>query len=419
METIFCPSCGTKIPHDSVFCLKCGRSMAVSPNKPSASMSAPGVARRISLTHIGLGFLLAALLAGVAWQGVRRLTASMPTIEIGRTTETPAASDSTMVQTPQRSAPQRSAPPPPAKLPPGEIAAKYSDAVVILQSYNDAGQEVSQGSGFIFEASGKVFTNYHVIRGASRVTARMQDQSTHQVEYIVGFDMAHDVAALKLDTDALPAVHLGSASSVKAGDHVTVLGAPLGLESTLSDGIISAVREGGGSSRTLFQTSAPISHGSSGGPLFDDYGRVIGLAVATVEAGENLNFAVPIDFGTALLKEEHRISFPELLSMTAVHQPILSSSMSIPAQVVGLDVMVPQQGGVLAGSFSISGGFGNDLGVSLAAASGGAIWNGGVVQNYATLNVPFRGGRYKLILNNKIGPLWVSAKTVSGSVVLN
>jgi hypothetical protein len=54
METIFCPSCGTKIPHDSVFCLKCGRSMAVSPNKPSASMSAPGVARRISLTHIGL-----------------------------------------------------------------------------------------------------------------------------------------------------------------------------------------------------------------------------------------------------------------------------------------------------------------------------------------------------------------------------
>lgn len=81
--------------------------------------------------------------------------------------------------------------------------------------------------------------------------------------------------------------------------------------------------------------------------------------------------------------------------------------------------MVPQQGGVLTGAFSIAGGFGNDLGVSLASVSGVAIWNGGVVQNRANLNVPLPGGRYKLILNNKVGALWVAPKTVSGTVVLN
>jgi hypothetical protein len=411
MEKMFCPSCGTQIPHDSVFCLKCGRSMAVPPNESSAATPTPGLVRRVSLAHVVLGFLLAAVLAATL-NGLRRSTAATGKTEAGLTTQTPA-DVLTKSQVPQPSTPTA-----PVKLSAGEIAAKYADAVVVLESYNDLGQEVGQGSGFIFESSGRVFTNYHVIRGVSRVTARLRDQSTHEVEYILGFDMTHDVAALKLDGEGVPAVHLGSPASVKAGDHVTVLGAPLGLESTLSDGIISAVRESGGS-RRLFQTSAPISHGSSGGPLFDDYGRVIGLAVAIVEAGENLNFAVPIDFGTALLKEEHRIGFSEMLSMTAVHQPIISSSMSIPAQVVGIDVMVPQQGGVLAGSFSISGGFGNDLGVSLASASGGSIWSGGVVQNYANLNVPLRGGRYKLILNNKVGPLWVSPKTVSGTVALN
>jgi S1-C subfamily serine protease len=191
---------------------------------------------------------------------------------------------------------------PPVKLSAGEISTKYSDAVVVLENYNDQGQKASQGSGFICSPDGTVLTDYHVIRGASRMTARMHDQSVHDVEYISGFDMQHDLAALKIEGTDLPSVRLGNSLAVKTGDHVVALGAPLGLDSTLSDGIISAIRDAG--SFRLFQTSAPISHGSSGGPIFDDYGNVIALAVALMEAGENLNFAVPIDSAKPLLRRD-------------------------------------------------------------------------------------------------------------------
>jgi S1-C subfamily serine protease len=306
--------------------------------------------------------------------------------------------------------------PPPVKLSPGEISAKYSDAVVVLENYNDQGQKASQGSGFVCSPDGTVLTNYHVIRGASRMTARMHDQSTHDVEYIAGFDIQHDVAALKIEGMELPAVRLGDSLAVKTGDHVVALGAPLGLESTLSDGIISAIREAG--SFRLFQTSAPISHGSSGGPIFDDYGSVIALAVATIEIGENLNFAVPIDSAKAMLNRERQTSFAELLTTTTMHQSIISSSLSLPPQIVTINVAVPPQGGTLSGSLSISGGMGNDLGISVASNTGALVWNGGVIQNNANLNLRLPGGRYTLVLNNHVGAFWVSTKTVSGSVDL-
>jgi hypothetical protein len=296
----------------------------------------------------------------------------------GARTEVTNGQQPTPQQTTQASTKSKSAPPAPVKLSPGDIASKYSDAVVVLDNYNNQGQRMLQGSGFIFSSDGRVLTNYHVIRGASRIVARMHDQTMRDADYIVGLDTAHDIAVLKLYGDGLPSVHLGNSSVVKVGDHVTLLGAPLGLESTLSDGIISAVRES--AAFRVFQTSAPISHGSSGGPMFDDYGNVVGLAVATIEAGENLNFAVPIESTKALLTGEHQTSFAELLSTTAVRQPILASSVSIPPQVMTYAIVVPPQGGSLVGSFSIAGGLGNDLGMVLASDNGAIVWNGGIVK---------------------------------------
>ena len=418
---MFCPGCGTQIPDGSSFCLKCGRSMSVAPNVVAPETEhVPASTRRWRIdgaSSLGL-FAVAVIICACAFYYLNQHTA-----------QTSAQANTTSPETAQRTPkaeaaatatrPPSAPPPPPAplKLSPGEIAAKYSDAVVVLESYDDQGQKLAQGSGFVLSPDGKVFTNYHVIRGASRMLVRMHDQTTHDVEYIAGFDMAHDVAALKISGEGLPAVHLGNSRAVKTGDHVTFLGAPLGLESTLSDGIISAVREAG--NFRLFQTSAPISHGSSGGPLFDDYGNVVGLAVATMETGENLNFAVPIDAAKALLIRERKMSFDEMLSQTAVRQPILTSSLSVPPQVMAFDILVPQQGGLLAGSLSIAGGLGNDLGVSLASANGSVVWNGGVIQRYGNLSIPLRGGRYKLVFNNKMGPFWVSSKTVSGTVELS
>ena len=372
---MFCPSCGKEIPEDSRFCLGCGKAIHVVALRRDHLKGPPIRQRAFRAAFITFAGLI--LLGGVAVyyeSTTGRASGATPA-----TTHNDPADARTVTPKPDQP------PAPVVKLSPGEIASKYADSVVVLENYNDQGQKTSQGSGFISSTDGVMLTNYHVVRGASRMVARSHDQSIHDVEYVLGYDMQHDIAALKISGGGLPSVHLGESTSVKTGDHVTVLGAPLGLESTLSDGMISAVRDAG--SLRIFQTSAPISHGSSGGPLFDDYGNVIALAVATIEAGENLNFAVPIDSAKTLLKAEDQISFAELLSRTAVRQPILPSTISVPPQVVTLEIAVPQQGGVLAGSFSIAGGLGNDMGVSLIASNGGVMWGGGIIQNSGNLNV--------------------------------
>jgi S1-C subfamily serine protease len=397
---MFCPGCGTGIPDDSSFCLKCGRSMSVAPNaaKVTPAVETSTQPRKLPSPAVWIisGLAIVAL-AGIVYKvnqgkAVGAVTASsLPT--------------ATKIQEP-----------PPVKLSPGDISAKYADAVVVLDSYNDQGVRASQGSGFVSSPDGTVLTNYHVIRGASRMTARMHDQSIHEVEYVGGFDIQHDVAVIKIEGANLPSIHVGTSAGIKTGDHVVALGAPLGLESTLSDGIISAIRESG--TFRLFQTSAPISRGSSGGPIFDDYGNVIALAVATIETGENLNFAVPIDSAKTLLTQSRQTSFPELLAMTTMHQPIITSSISIPPQVMTYNITVPPQGGILSGSLLIAGGMGNDLGISVASDAGVLVWNGGVVQRNAVLNLRLRGGRYSLVLNNHVGAFWISSKTVSGMLEL-
>jgi hypothetical protein len=406
---MFCPSCGKEIPENSRFCLGCGKEIHVVAGGPALKSSEGSPSRRTGFRVAFITFAGLILLGGVVVyyeSTTGRASGATP----ATTNYTPA--DARTVTT------KPDPPPPvPVKLSPGEIASKYADSVVVLENYNDQGQKTSQGSGFISSSDGVILTNYHVVRGASRMVARSHDQSIHDVEYVIGYDVQHDIAALKMSGSGLPSVNLGDSTTVKTGDHVTVLGAPLGLESTLSDGMISAVRNAG--SFRIFQTSAPFSHGSSGGPLFDDYGNVIALAVATIEAGENLNFAVPIDSAKTLLKAENQISFAELLSRTAVRQPILTSTVSLPPQVVPIEFAVPQQGGVLAGSFSIAGGLGNDLGVSLVAANGAVVWGGGVIRSSGNLNIPLRGGRYRLILNNKMGPFWISSKTLTAAIELS
>ena len=400
---MFCPACGTQIPEDSSFCMKCGRSMSMAPSVATVAKKAAvptGPAMRV-------GLIVFASIAIVA------LTGMVYSLNRGK------AGPSVVAAMVAPTASSKLAPiqePLPAKLSPGDIAAKYSVAVVVLENYNDQGQKASQGSGFICSPDGTVLTNYHVIRGASRMTARMHDQSVHDVEYVGGFDVEHDVAAVKIDGESLPSVHMGNSALIKTGDHVVALGAPLGLESTLSDGIISAVREAGAS--RIFQTSAPVSHGSSGGPIFDDYGSVIALAVATIEAGENLNFAIPINSAKTLLTRTRQTSFTDLQSMTTMRRPIITSSISVPPQVMAFNIAVPQQGAVLTGALSIAGGIGNDLGMSLVSDNGVVIWNGGIIKNNASLDFRLRGGRYKLVLNNKMGPFWMSPKTVSGTVEL-
>jgi hypothetical protein len=116
---------------------------------------------------------------------------------------------------------------------------------------------------------------------------------------VIAVDKRKDIAFLKVPAVDLPTVKLGRSNTVEVGNTVFSIGNPLGLQNTLSQGLVSGIREMDG--YRLFQMSAPISPGSSGGPVFDSKGEVIGIAVLTIEGGQNLNFAIPIDYARGMV----------------------------------------------------------------------------------------------------------------------
>jgi hypothetical protein len=143
-------------------------------------------------------------------------------------------------------------------------------------------------------------TNFHVVQGAYDAQVKLKNGEVFDNAMVLDYDARHDVVLLKIRAVSLPTVTLGEASDVEQGDRAYAIGCPEGYSYTISDGLISAKRVIGGTE--MFQISVPISHGSSGGPLYDVYGRVIGITTAGImEGAQNLNFAVPLKYATVLL----------------------------------------------------------------------------------------------------------------------
>jgi hypothetical protein len=181
---------------------------------------------------------------------------------------------------------------------PREIAKVAFNSVVLLEMSDSNGQPLSLGSGF-FVSNGLIATNAHVIQGAGGGTAKLIGD-THKMQILgtVSVDRRADIALLKVVSNA-PALQLGSEGAPVVGDKVYVVGSPLGLERTFSEGIVSGLRRVGADS--IIQMTAPISPGSSGGPVMNEKGSVIGVAVATFKDGQNLNLAVPVSYISKLL----------------------------------------------------------------------------------------------------------------------
>ncbi len=180
-----------------------------------------------------------------------------------------------------------------------QIAQNTFPSVVLLVMEDANGQPVSLGSGF-FVLDDVIATNRHVITGAVRGYAKLVGQKTkYDVAGIVGIDPARDLALLALRGVSAPSLPLGDSGQVAVGDEVYAIGNPQGLEGTFSQGIVSSIRKIG--SDTLLQITAPISPGSSGGPVLNAQGEVIGVAVAAFKVGQNLNFAIPASYLTSLL----------------------------------------------------------------------------------------------------------------------
>jgi uncharacterized protein (TIGR02145 family) len=150
--------------------------------------------------------------------------------------------------------------------------------------------EIGQGSGF-FVGTNLIATNYHVIEGATEAFCYTNSSAAkYEIEGYVAVDKEVDLVILKVKGVNKPAIKMSTSTPIP-GQKVYVLGSPKGLPATITDGIVSGLRDWDGTK--LIQISAPISHGSSGGPVLNANGLLVGISVGALEDGQNLNFAIP------------------------------------------------------------------------------------------------------------------------------
>ena len=191
-----------------------------------------------------------------------------------------------------------------------ELARRAMVAVVRLEVLDRLGNEQGSGTGFFVSPEGWLVTNHHVIEGAQRVVASLADGERLEITGVLAVDEENDLAVLATTGERFSALPLARSSlDVEIGEGVVVFGGPLGLAGTLSDGIVAAVRRPGdralGRDETFevarLQITAAISPGSSGSPVLNLDGEVLGVVVSQAVFGQNLNFAVPIEAVRALL----------------------------------------------------------------------------------------------------------------------
>jgi serine protease Do len=182
----------------------------------------------------------------------------------------------------------------------------------------------SLGSGFLVHPAGYVVTNAHVVRRAQKITVTLADNSKHPAR-IISADEKHDLAVLKMDPpkgDKLAHLPLGRSDDLMVGETVIAIGNPLGYQHTVTRGIISALDRklefaSGVAYEGIIQTDAPINSGSSGGPLLNACGELIGINTAIRADAQNIGFAIPVD---ALIQQ-----FPDLLDFERINRAVFGA----------------------------------------------------------------------------------------------
>ncbi len=234
------------------------------------------------------------------------------------------------------------------------VAKKVLPSVVTVAASRGGGV-VATGSGFVVSSDGYLITNDHVVIGSvGAILVRFNDGNVLSGR-VVGTLPESDVAVVKIDKTNLPAVEFGDSDAVQVGDPVLAVGSPQGLYNTVTSGIVSAVDRpielpGSGADPTRYyaaiQTDATIDHGSSGGPLFDAAGRVIGVTSSGAGTGGDqdhaigLNFAIPIN-------QAKRIA-QEIISTGAAHRTVIGASFDSSYQGVGVKLGTVDPGGPAA-----------------------------------------------------------------------
>jgi serine protease Do len=214
---------------------------------------------------------------------------------------------------PVHAVPAHVAPAPPRPMSPADIAARGLPSIVTIRT------EQTLGTGFVVRADGWIATNLHVIVGGPRVKVTLRDirgdRELDAVE-VIAASPEHDLALVRVEAHGLPALALGDSDAIRPGDSIVAIGNPFGLEDTVSNGLVSARRHVDADVEIL-QISAPIAPGSSGGPIFNDRGEVIGVATAVLDKGQNLNFGMPVRYLAPMMKDPSPVSFADFARLIA------------------------------------------------------------------------------------------------------
>jgi hypothetical protein len=196
-------------------------------------------------------------------------------------------------------------------LSPSQVFDKVKDSVVVVKTLDANGKAIGQGSGVLLP-SGKIGTNCHVVKNGASFLVGGGKQFASATLW--GSDEDKDICLLEAVGITGEPAQLGQASRLKVGEPVYAVGAPRGLELSLSDGIVSQLR---GGTPPFIQTTAAISPGSSGGGLFDAEGRLVGFTTLYIEGGQSLNFAMPVEWageiqqGSKVLQESNTKAAPK------------------------------------------------------------------------------------------------------------
>lgn len=276
--------------------------------------AAAGAGGLVLVAGIGVGVLVSA-----AFRGPRPAIAALPAPP-----QAPAQAPTTSEPQPHavRNSDEDFAPlgaPRTEELSPDVLFAQASPSVVRIVTRDEDFHVTGFGSGFFVSKDGLIVTNYHVIRGAIFASAVRSDGSTVFVEGLLASDPKADLALLKVTGSKLPALAVGDVTPPKIGTKVFAIGNPEGLTNTLSEGLISGVRDWS-EGVTAVQTTAPISHGSSGGPLMTADGTVVGVTAAFKADGQSLNFAIAASAVRKLIESQgdlHRLASAGMAPLSA------------------------------------------------------------------------------------------------------
>ncbi|NJL84972.1 MAG: PDZ domain-containing protein [Leptolyngbyaceae cyanobacterium SM1_1_3] len=230
--------------------------------------------------------------------------------------------------------------------------------------------ERGTGSGFVIEADGLIVTNAHVVAGADEVVVTLRD-GREFVGDVVGQDPVTDVAVIRVEATNLPTVSIGDSEEIRPGEWAIAIGNPLGLDNTVTAGIISATGRTSAQVRvpdkrvSFIQTDAAINPGNSGGPLLNERGEVIGVNTAIIGGAQGLGFAIPINMALAIAEQliangrvEHPYLGVQMRTLTASlrdsinRNPRASAQVSAASGVIVLGTVrnsPAEQGGVQPG----------------------------------------------------------------------